>query len=150
LTLLSALLPEKADSEAADEKLVGIGLEFLWEHRLHTPTDFSTVFAARRVLRGTWFDLHYADRPASDASSSSARLGLVVAKKLARLAVQRNLLKRLARETFRHLRSQLPAYDLVLRLAKPPGDHLKPEARKALRKDMEQLLARLPQPRQER
>ena len=68
-----------------------------------------------------------------------------MAKKLARFAVQRNLLKRLARETFRHVRCELPAYDLVLRLARLPGDNLEAAARKALRNDIEQLLTRLTQ-----
>lgn len=143
-------LLEKVDAEhdATDDELIGASLGFHWEHRLHAPAEFSSVFAARRVLRGTCFDLHYAVRPVCEVSSSSvssARLGLVIAKKLARLAVQRNLLKRLARETFRQARSGLPAYDLVLRLARSPGDNLKAEARKAWRNDIEQLLARLTQ-----
>jgi len=143
-------LIEKAGGEhtATDDEFIDASLGFHWEHRLHAPGEFSVVFAARRVLRGKCFDLHYADRPVSDVSSStvsSARLGLVVAKKLARFAVQRNLLKRLARETFRHARHGLPAYDLVLRLARSPGDTLKAEVRKALRNDMEQLLVKLAQ-----
>ncbi|MFK7975288.1 MAG: ribonuclease P protein component [Halioglobus sp.] len=42
------------------------------------------------------------------------RLGLVVAKKHVRLAVQRNRIKRLAREVFRKLPSQPPTLDVVL------------------------------------
>lgn len=97
------------------------GLDFPGCCRLHTAADFSRVFAARRVLRGEYFDLHYlAVRPEVVLAEAGARLGLVIAKKLARRAVQRNLLKRLAREAFRHSRSGLPAYDLVLRLARSP------------------------------
>lgn len=108
------------------------------------------VFSARRVLRGKYFDLHYRASNQAEPSGediphkTSARIGLVIAKKLARRAVQRNLLKRLAREVFRHRRDGLPKCDLVLRLAKPPGSQLDAQARAALRADLEQLFARLP------
>ena len=109
------------------------------DRRLRQADEFSSVFAARRVLRGDYFDLHY-----SAGSEEGARLGLVIAKRLARRAVQRNLLKRIGREVFRHARPGLPAYNLVLRLAKPPGDSLDTTARRSWRGDIERLLARLP------
>lgn len=43
-----------------------------------------------------------------------ARLGMVVSKKVSRLAVQRNRIKRQIRESFRRYRLQLPAMDLVV------------------------------------
>ena len=43
-----------------------------------------------------------------------ARLGLTISKRNVKLAVQRNLIKRIARESFRQLASQLPNLDLVL------------------------------------
>jgi len=120
-------------------------LGFRGEHRLHAAAEFSSVFSARRVLRGVHFDLHYGpSKVQSGAPVASARLGLVIAKKLARRAVQRNLLKRLAREVFRHARHELPHYDLVLRLSKPSGHSLDGQARQAWRSDVEQLLMRLP------
>lgn len=68
-----------------------------------------------------------------------------MAKKLARLAVQRNLVKRLARETFRRLRRDLPVCDLIFRLTRMPAGHpANPALRKALREDMERLLDKLP------
>jgi len=119
---------------------------FRHEHRLHAAIDFSQVFAARRVLRGEFFDLHYRSRNSKPGPEPiSARIGLVIAKKLVSRAVQRNLLKRLARETFRHGRQELPPYDLVLRLAKPPGRTQDWAARRAWCADIEDLLVRLPQ-----
>ncbi|MFA7270594.1 MAG: ribonuclease P protein component [Sterolibacterium sp.] len=127
-----------ADSE-------GFDLGFRSEHRLHTATEFSLVFSSRRVLRGKNFDLHYRSRGlAAIEPMVCARLGLVITKKLSRRAVQRNLLKRLAREAFRHVRQKLPPYDLVLRLFKPVGVSLGVEERRSLRADVEQLLIRLP------
>ena len=72
------------------------------------------MFAARRVLRGTCFALHY--RP---NGLMSPRLGLVIPKKQARAAVLRNAVKRQTRELFRRQRSSLPGFDLILRLTQP-------------------------------
>lgn len=115
-------------------------------HRLRSAAEFSQVLSVRRVLRGEFFDLHYLSLalPAGVARSVP-RLGLVVAKKLVRRAVQRNQLKRLAREVFRLTRHDLPAYDLVLRLARPPGATMDRETRTHWRADIQQLLKRLPQ-----
>ena len=52
----------------------------------------------------------------------SARLGVVVGKKFAPLAVTRNRIKRVTRDVFRHVRSELPAYDVVIRLSARLGN----------------------------
>lgn len=72
-------------------------------------------------------------------AGTSARLGLVVAKKLAKRAVERNRVKRQARELFRQLRTGLPPVDVVVRLNARIGevDNLR------LRTDLQQLFARL-------
>jgi ribonuclease P protein component len=106
--------------------------------RLREAGEFSAVFAHRRVLRGGLFDLHY--RPNGGAS---ARIGFVIAKKLARRAVWRNAIKRVGRESFRLTRSGLPPMDLLLRLAKPvSADNA--ESRVVWRSDIAGLMARLP------
>lgn len=56
-----------------------------------------------------------------------------------RRAVDRNLVKRLAREAFRTMRGELPAYDLVLRLSSGLVGLEKP----ALRVEIDDLLRRL-------
>ena len=51
----------------------------------------------------------------AESSHSTARLGLAVARKHARKAVDRNRIKRIVRESFRLASSNsLPAYDLVV------------------------------------
>jgi len=137
--------PLVTDRNEAATRNEAAGLSFGKQHRLQTAADFSQVFANRRALRGEIFDLHYRSPGAGGVSGAGgARFGIVVAKKLAHRAVQRNLLKRLARELFRVWRRQLPPYDLVLRLAKPPGECLDGAARIAWRADIQQLLMRLP------
>lgn len=103
--------------------------------RLHKTDEYSSVFAFRRVLRGRWFNLHYCPN-----SLGHARIGLVVAKKLAKRAVQRNLVKRIGRDVFRHAQAGLPAHDLVLRLSAK----LDNVTRRMMREDMNSLLGRLP------
>ena len=78
------------------------------------------------MLRGRHFALHY-----SPNSAGTPRLGLVVAKKLAKRAVQRNLVKRLGRDVFRHAQASLPSYDLVLRLSAKLDDVTKRGMREA-------------------
>ena len=52
------------------------------------------------------------------SGSDVARLGLAIAKKHTRRAVDRNRIKRLVRENFRHSKAALAGYDLVV-MAKP-------------------------------
>lgn len=152
------------------------GYCFIKASRLRKSADYGRVFSGRRVLHGRYFALHFVPASADAVAvpvgtRPGPRLGLVVAKRLARRAVLRNLIKRLARESFRLARSQLPELDLVLRLNKvvrKPGRENRVEAkRKAgrkidertdgdkrilsmralkseLRADIQMLLARLP------
>ena len=71
--------------------------------------------AARRVVRGACFDLHFRQADAA----SRARIGLIVPKRLARAASLRNAIKRQGREAFRLVAFAIPPCDLVLRLTRP-------------------------------
>ena len=70
----------------------------------------------------------------------TARLGVVVAKKLAKRANTRNLVKRIARECFRRNRVVLPAVDMVVRLHAPVASATRAE----LNQDLLALFQRLP------
>lgn len=108
-------------------------------HRLQRTAEYSDVFSRRRVIRGELLDLHFAP-----ASGASARLGLVVPKRNAALAVTRNRCKRAMRELFRERRAMLPAFDLVLRLAKPTKAIAREALAPAVRRDFDSLLRCLP------
>ncbi|MCX7149130.1 MAG: ribonuclease P protein component, partial [Rhodocyclales bacterium] len=114
---------------------------FRFEQRLHKPEEFTAVMAARRVVRGEYFDLHY--RPVS--ADSSARLGLIVPKRLVRTASLRNAIKRQGREAFRLIAAEIPSCDLILRLTRPVKGVMARdgEQRKGWRREMESLLGRL-------
>lgn len=72
----------------------------------------------------------------------TARLGMVIPKRNVRLSVVRNRLKRLTRDVFRQRRAQLPAVDLVFRLARMPASGMPDTS--VLRAEIETLLGRLP------
>ncbi|PTD97503.1 ribonuclease P protein component [Pseudothauera lacus] len=116
-------------------ELSGVDVCFRDAYRLRKTDEYSSVFAFRRAIKGRWFIAHY--RPNEGAT---ARLGVVVAKKLARRASLRNLIKRIVRENFRKTRATLPAHDVVVRLHARADE----ATRAALNEDIARLLARLP------
>jgi ribonuclease P protein component len=113
--------------------LADVDQGFRVKHRLRKTDEFSSVFAFRRTIRGKNFDLLY--RP---NTAGTARLGMVVAKKNVRSAVNRNLVKRIVRESFRLMKERLPQYDFVVR-ALP---RLDVRDRGALREEIDDLFAR--------
>jgi ribonuclease P protein component len=112
----------------------GADQRFIGAYRLQKTDEFSSVFAFRRALKGRLLIVHY--RP---NELRTARLGVVVAKRFAKQANQRNLVKRIVREQFRRRRATLPALDLVVRLNAP----LAGATRAMINDDMVQLLDRL-------
>lgn len=115
----------------------GSGSGFPRRYRLTKTDEYSSVFGFRRALRSPHFLLHY--RPRSAAEESTARLGIVVPKRLLKAAVRRNLVKRICREKFRQLRIALPVRDLVIRLAAKPQSL----DRRALAAEIHSLLLKL-------
>jgi len=79
------------------------------EARLHSPPEFRQVFSSGRK--------HVSDGLvviAAPGGTSRSRLGLALAKKRIRRAVDRNRVKRVIRESFRHARYRLPHTDVVV------------------------------------
>jgi ribonuclease P protein component len=75
--------------------------------------DFSSVFNLRKRIANKHLVLRYKPN-----ALSTPRLGLIVAKKTAKLAVQRNYMRRVLRELFRLNQHHLPAIDLVIQVQK--------------------------------
>ena len=109
---------------------------FRSEYRLSKTDEFSSVFAFRKALRGIHFDMLH--RP---NSAATARLGVVIGKKVVRSAVKRNLVRRIVRESFRLSRAKLPRRDIVVRVSA----RMDIADRRALRGEIDALFARLAQ-----
>jgi len=103
------------------------------EDRLHSPAEFGRVFAEAARSADRFFTVL-----ARSSGRPAARLGLTVSRRAARRAVDRNKLKRLARESFRQ-RPDLPAWDFVV-LARAGADRAERRAlRASLDRHFEQL-----------
>jgi len=95
-----------------------VGLGFSPEYRLLTPAQFKRVFdGATCKASGPSLLLL-----ARENDLAHARLGLVIAKKNVRRAVDRNKVKRIARESFRQHRAELGNLDIVVLARKGVGD----------------------------
>ncbi|MBI3188949.1 MAG: ribonuclease P protein component [Gammaproteobacteria bacterium] len=78
--------------------------------RLLKPAEFSRVF--KDPIRSS--DRLFTILAVSSAESDNARLGLAISKKHAKRAIDRNRIKRIVRESFRHQQPLLPAIDFVV------------------------------------
>ena len=90
--------------------------KFPKELRLLNASDYSNVFQDVQLRVSSKHFLILAK-----GHNDKPRLGIIVAKKHVKLAVQRNRIKRQLRETFRKQRYVLPNLDIVL-LAKKGSD----------------------------
>jgi ribonuclease P protein component len=80
---------------------------FSRDQRLGKSAEFGRVFAGAARSADRYFTVL-----ARPGLTPTARLGLTISRRTAKRAVDRNKLKRLARESFRHQR--LPAWDFVV------------------------------------
>ena len=88
--------------------------EFNRESRLLTPGHFQSVFKKPIRFGSRHFTILLTPTSLSDDSDKNNRLGLAIAKKRVKLAVQRNRIKRIVRESFRLNQHNLPAIDMVV------------------------------------
>lgn len=104
--------------------------EFSRESRLLTPGQFKSVFSDPQRFSSSHFTILVSINPEREN-----RLGLAIAKKRVKLAVQRNRIKRLVRESFRLNRHKLPHIDMVV-LVRSGIDELE---NKQINKQLEKL-----------
>lgn len=89
---------------------------------LRSPNEFRRVFQRAKAVSCPHAKLLFVSN-----SEDSARLGLAVSKKQIRHAVNRNRVKRVCREAFRHRKSQLSSLDIIAMVRGsavelPPGE----------------------------
>ncbi|MBO9661610.1 ribonuclease P protein component [Dokdonella sp.] len=102
--------------------------------RLLTPKDFARLRGISRRVGSRHFSAEVAGN-----DGDGARLGLAVSRRVSKKAVRRNRIKRIARDSFRHVRGELPAVDILL-IARTSADL---EANAALRLELERLWRRI-------
>ena len=86
------------------------GFGFPSRFKIKKTDDFSSVFNFRKRISGQYLVIHYMPNVLGHA-----RVGLIVGKKLARGAVQRNYMKRVLREMYRQEQNQLSGVDILVR-----------------------------------
>ena len=106
---LSAVVPRVARSCLHNSALLELTGDFARSKRLLKPGEFKQVFD--HSTRSSDSNLTIFGRPNTLANG---RLGLAISKKQLKLAVDRNRIKRLVRESFRQHQSRLCGLDLVV------------------------------------
>jgi ribonuclease P protein component len=109
--------------------------------RITKTDEFSSVFSFRKRLTGQFIVIHYLHN-----THQHARLGLVVAKKVAKRSVDRNYMRRVLRTLFRLNQHELGRYDLVIRVQK----HFSHADYSALSHEFAELMYRLKKPANQR
>ena len=112
-------------------------LSFTRAHRLRSNEEFKRLWQSGKRISLPGTRLLYLPN-----THGAPRLGISIAKKQTRLAVQRNRFKRLVREAFRQHRSQLPAVDMVVVIYKEFAAFSSAEQRYQLVSVWEKLAAR--------
>ncbi|WP_047552076.1 ribonuclease P protein component [Methylotenera sp. G11] len=88
-------------------------LRFTKKAKLIKTDEFSSVFNFRKRISARYLAVHYQPN-----DFGFARLGLVVGKKVAKRAVDRNYMRRVLREFFRAQQYKINPVDLVIRVQK--------------------------------
>lgn len=101
-------------------------------YRLLKTDDFSSVFALKRCKSRTFVQVWQRQN-----GLSHPRLGVVVAKKVAKRANRRNYMKRSLREWFRLHQHKLAANDLIIRVRTPFRADMRTEVWRELEKIVE-------------
>ena len=114
-----------------------MGAAFPPAARLRQPREFESVFSA-----GTRLNEKLLSIAMRDNSLGVARLGLAISARAVPRAVDRNRVKRQARESFRTNRATLPARDLVLSARTGAAQASSAELRAALERLWQKLRAR--------
>jgi len=106
--------------------------------RLTDSAEFGYALKTKPIARGQHIFVHFSPNPAL-----TARLGVIVPKRLLRLATARNAVKRVFREAFRQQRYRLRTGHFVIRLLKSPKYESLTQLKIQLRGELDQLITML-------
>ncbi|MCY1265455.1 Ribonuclease P protein component [compost metagenome] len=119
-----------------------VSRDFVRDKRLLTSRQFTAVFDSPTTKVPGKHVLLLARENGLD----HPRLGLVIGKKNVKLAVERNRLKRIIRESFRHNQESLGGLDIVIIARRGLGDMENPELHLQFGKLWKRLLRNRPRP----
>lgn len=104
------------------------------EARLLDAAGYGQVFKKNKRLSNRYWTVlaHRKKQPSEESQTDCSRLGLAIAKKRAKRAVDRNRIKRVARESFRHNRELLVRFDAVVMNKDPAAKASTLELRQSL------------------
>ena len=94
--------------------------------RLRSPADFGALRRNSARLSSNCFQVQYRLVP-----GGAARLGMAVSRRVSKLAVVRNRIRRIVRESFRAARAQLPGCDVLVIARSTAANAGRPELRAA-------------------
>lgn len=110
------------------------------QQRLLTPKHFSNVFNGKTV-RASCPELLLIALPHKD--SQADRLGFVLAKKHIRHAVDRNRIRRIGREVFRHWQHLGQTADIIVLAKKGSGELSKPQLHRLFKRLFNKIETRI-------
>ncbi len=102
--------------------------------RLQNASQFTRVFDQATKSSSEFFTIL-----SRENEIGQPRLGVIVAKRHAKRAVDRNIIKRIIRESFRLAKTSLPANDFIVILKRPIKAINRPKYKHRLRLQMESL-----------
>jgi len=112
------------------DNLVEKDFSFTNRDRLLNASQFTRVFDQANKTSSEFFTIL-----SRESNAGQARLGIVVAKRRANRSVDRNIIKRIIRESFRLNKASLPKNDFIVILKRP----IRTIKRANLRQQMETL-----------
>ena len=117
--------------------------KFTKSMRMTVPDEFKMALRTKPIGHGKFLSLHYHALSDPVGESIGIKLGLIVPKRLVRLAVQRNRVKRVLRESFRLKQRELPSGSYLFRLKRAPGALSGSEIKKLAREEADKLLRKV-------
>jgi len=132
------------NGECAESTDAGFGRQ----HRLTEGFQYTRVFEKNSRSADRYWTILFREHQIENGKASArmpARLGMAVAKKTAKRAVDRNRLKRLARESFRQHKHSLAGFDIVLLARHASVSANNQELLKSLEKHWSRIAPKSPQ-----
>lgn len=116
--------------------------------RLLSPEQFTAALKARPLARSVLFMCHWCESIQSDVqdqdqTQEQAKLGFIIPKRLVRLSVRRNTIKRVLRESFRQHQHSLPSGYYVFRLKAAPAQGSLTDLKHLVREQTDSMLAKV-------